>query len=142
MNSHSSILSFFAALLLFSGCNSTSVEEKENEKVPVMITKGMTSEQLVALIGQPSKVKIVRDPAGDAEIWEYVHTENTATRLAQTGQTMTPYINPITGQRTAVIDETLTRQTTVTKDTLEILIQNGVVMAWKQSKETEERYDE
>ena len=133
-------ISLLALTFSFVGCKSTEVSKKENEKIPVMITKGMTSAQLQQLIGKPKRIRTVEDPAGKTEIWEYSHTEKTATRLAQTGQTMTPYIDPITGRQSVVIDETLTPQTETTTEILEILIQNGLVLAWKQEKETNSRY--
>jgi len=102
----------------------------------------MSTDELRKLVGEPDKVTEKSDSTGVFEIWEYLHSTDLGTRLAQTGQASVPYVDPVTGQQRTMFDESLTRERTYAHETLEVLIKDARTVYWKLKVQTEHKLDD
>lgn len=121
---------------LLVGCGTTS-RVVELEPV-VRIEVGMPAADLVALIGEPSLVRPA-EPARDGfEVWVY-EFELSEVEMVPTKTVDRPYINPVTGEMLYEAEPVYEAIDRVKLSTLEVLLNDGLVVAWK--KQTEVGYD-
>lgn len=116
--------------VLLVGCSTTS-RVIETEPV-IRMEVGMPAADLVAQIGEPVQVKPPEQAREGFEVWVY-EFDLSKIELFPTSTIERPYINPITGEmlyETEPVYEAIDRVKIVT---LEVLMSEDLVVAWKSS---------
>ncbi len=110
------------------------------------LEKGMTAEQILALIGKPAEVKPIEAPKGlqgPAEIWVYRRTMGTQTVQYPTGERDVPVYGGIGADQTMKTRKELIytlKHVTVYRVTSLLMVDGRLVLA-RQSQEQSDVYD-
>jgi outer membrane protein assembly factor BamE (lipoprotein component of BamABCDE complex) len=109
-----------------SAANSTMTAPGDPEST---LQKGMTAEAVRAIMGEPSEIKPMKSPAGQAEIWIYHRKTQGGVQQVMVGMKSTPITSiSSTGQTSIIqsIDEPILRQQTeIIEETVNLLIFEG-----------------
>ncbi len=103
------------------------------------LTRGMTADQVRAILGKPREVRPMQTQGG--EIWVYERTAGTDVDLVATRTEDQPYIDPISGQQRTVSSPVYSRELRTVTQELNLLIYEGKLVSWKASLRRERRFD-
>lgn len=120
-------LAMMLAILGLWGCASTGASKVE---LPIVIKKGMTSSDLVELIGEPLEVRSYEEKLEGAELWVYKKSD-IDTEMVSTDLEERIYIDPISGRERTVFVNVMNPETRVSETKTVFLVVDGSVEAWK-----------
>lgn len=96
---------------------------------------GMTAENVLQLWGDPIEMKPMEAPGPNvAEVWVYRYFDTVSTGETVVGTIDVPFVDPFTGEMRMVPEPDYAVVNTRVRVTTELLIFNGQVINWKQSR--------
>jgi hypothetical protein len=135
----------FAPLML-GGCATSATpdatREREAQTLASVLQKGMTPEEVRALLGEPVQVRPVQSPAGKAERWVYRRRGGQVVNLQQTSTQDVPFVDPITGETRTMAEPVYSHVTTTVIEETHLLWVNGRLETWETLRRGEHDYQQ
>ena len=119
-----------------AGCETTSNANKalNATDIPIVITKGMSADELKAALGDPDDISPFKDNEG-AEVWTYRKIDKTVDMVV-TGTKDVPYVDPFTGEQKMLQESVLNPETRTTETETKFLVVFGKVAAWNTNQKS------
>ncbi|EDY82097.1 hypothetical protein VDG1235_1717 [Verrucomicrobiia bacterium DG1235] len=117
---------------LLTACNTTESPSASNAAGDSVldIAKGSSTEDLIALLGEPKTIKAYEGDPENVTIWIY-ETEKSQTDMVAYETQEIPYIDPITGEE-RMIEEPLYKAETKTRTQItQVYVVDEKVIGWK-----------
>ncbi len=95
------------------------------------LSRNLTGEQVIALIGPPAATKPITTGGLNARIWSYPFRGATDVRLVPVATQDVPAINPLTGRETTRTEPVYQNQTIEVTDTLHLLMVEDQLIEWR-----------
>ena len=133
----STIIGIVVTILIATACTtSETVAPTPETASPVKtdsarISRGMTQEEVLKILGEPEKKEVASTADATLEIWHYAFVVGQTTEMVQTDTRMTHYSDPVTGVERDIPEPVMSPQTTVIKQTIQLMFENGLVVTWK-----------
>jgi hypothetical protein len=141
--------------LLLAGCSSASVTDARpagatqsggpqngvSDQALAALQKGMTTEQVRNLLGQPAEIKPFKTGEIGAYVWTYRRSLNSGVRQVTTGMREVPYIDPLTGATRTMREPVYSNEIIVIHETVELLMFQDRLAEWKRSRTNERIYN-
>ena len=117
--------------LIATGCQTTGDPTKapRSSKEQIYLRKGMASEEIVALLGEPLDTKTSEDTLGEVETWLYEESRETIT-LVQADTREVPYVHPITGAEMMITEPVTKQKVDSIVVTTKLFIFEGKLIGW------------
>lgn len=159
MNFHALPLTAAALLAVLSGCANTPTTSDSQSEIPAAaaavavpsgkeagLQKGMTAEEVKAVMGDPAEIKPLKSPTGKAEIWIYHRSTRGSERQIQVGTKSTPItsVNSSTGTTNVMqtIDEPIFKdQVEIIDETINLLMFDGRFMQLNRAVQSHMQFD-
>lgn len=122
---------FSVIAIVLSGCQTTeSTSSKENSASLSDIQKGSSVEELVAALGEPTKVvPFEKDPEHLKILFFEIEKSKTDMTVLRTEEI--PYVDPFTGAEKTMEESVLVPQTTTDLTTIQVFVLDDKVLGWK-----------
>lgn len=125
------ILTIIALAFSLFGCETTTQTEEE----AVTLTKGMTTDEIVAAMGDPIEIIPTNIYQGRGEAWTFKKIITTTSQTASHTIEI-PYIDPITQERKIINEPVLEMHATKHRFLTTLYVLDGKLIGWKQTKNT------
>ena len=147
LHRHGGILVLGALLPWFSGCANTpasgagpATSPKETNARPnpfEAVKKGMTAEQVRALVGKPEQIKPFKDGELHSEVWVYQRVISEEARMVAVTTQEIPVTNPLTGQTSLVAEPVMSHEFIKVSEITELLMIDGRLIEWKRKPQVD-----
>lgn len=107
---------------------------------PIVLKKGMSAEDVILLLGEPTAKRPMEPLDLNLEVWTYQRKMISSLKMVQTGEKEVPYVNPISGESTVIYEPILNPETTEIHETTELMFGDGHLVAWKRYQESDIEY--
>ena len=130
-------IGIIATILMATACTTTDPAAPASEtassvkKKPTEIVRGMTQEEILAILGEPEKKEVATTEDVTRENWHYTFIVRRGVDMVQTDTRMVPYIDPLSGEMREIPEAILSPQSTVIKQSIQLLFEGGLVISWK-----------
>lgn len=118
------------SVVFLTGCSTTGLGEGKNATgVTLDVTKGSSTADLIAAMGEPISVESY-EPDPNVEIWNYDLTKS-RTDMVGVDTEEIPYVDPITGVERTVTEAVYRPQTTTQSQLVKVFVVDDTVIGWK-----------
>ncbi|MDQ8187811.1 hypothetical protein [Pelagicoccus sp. SDUM812002] len=129
----SALIIYFAFL---TGCSTAGLGEgKEVTGAILDVTKGSSTADLVAALGEPISIEPY-EPDPNVEIWTYDFTKSRVDMVGVDTQEI-PYVDPITGIERTITEAVYRPQTTTEKRLVRVFVAKDTVIGWKEETDVD-----
>ena len=104
------------------------------------LAKGLTGEQVRALLGAPATTKPIAAGGVTGQIWSYLFRSTDVRSVAVATQEL-PAVNPLTGKDTTRTEPIYKDQTVETTDTLHLLMVGDQLVEWRVVRDEKSQFN-
>ncbi|GAB5559548.1 MAG: hypothetical protein SynsKO_11950 [Synoicihabitans sp.] len=117
-------------VLLTGGCQTQQRNQTAEPVQPVSISRGMTTDQVTLLLGEPESIERVSIDAIGHEWWTYRYVRGSDVRMNPVHITKRPIFDPLTGAYREVDEPHYVPEVVEETETVKILFQADRVLRW------------